>query len=464
MRGRWGALVIGAVVATVLSGGPAGSTGAPSPSDKAGKAGQARVAPLPADAATGSAQQVTLADVACPSKRRCVAVGSYTRASGQVAPLVEVRRGRAWTAGTLPFPDADGAPAQLSRVECPTANFCVATGAVGEQPLLYTSDGSVWDRAKLTLPPGGWSGSSVHDISCPSATACVAVGSAYKGDTEIELGLTWDGAIWTTVQLPRPSGATRMDMRVIDCPSVDWCLAGGDRWIHHKTTPPQTSQPPDQGAAALVYDGGAWSVAPGGAGPTHTFLSKFDGLEYLSDIDCVAAKRCFAVGPSTHAYRIDGAVGGFRPASTKLPLSGGLGELFCQSPTSCVIQGSYRYDYYDLAGPPYVARVNGDTITEKKLRLRGASASPRAMLEDSVCRSIKRCLGVGWYEIVRNASEGMVTQTASGRGRQIAAPADATYVSLSAVARRSFGRAVAVGTYQDADGRVLGLLASGLKI
>ena len=98
--------------------------------------------------------------VSCPADGSCVATsdGSDT---------VYAYSGGAWTSPS-PLVGADGNPAHLTSVSCPTASFCMATGGLNA----YTYSGKSWTRGQM-----------VHDshqfssVSCVSASFCAAVDS-----------------------------------------------------------------------------------------------------------------------------------------------------------------------------------------------------------------------------------------------------------------------------------------------
>jgi hypothetical protein len=150
-------------------------------------------APLPAGAAPRPA--ASFPDIAC-SGATCVAVGSYTDASGNRRAMLVSLRGTT-TALTAPLPTgfapAQGSPgAELTSVACPTAARCVAVGVYtdtsGEARLmLVTGAGSAWKATRAPVPANARTvGSQAQGplappafafITCPAATECVAVGS-----------------------------------------------------------------------------------------------------------------------------------------------------------------------------------------------------------------------------------------------------------------------------------------------
>jgi hypothetical protein len=159
----------------------------------AGSTWTAARAPLPNGAAPRPA--ATFHDIAC-SGATCVAVGSYTDASGnRRAMLVSLRGTTTTLTAPLPagFAPAQGSPgAELTSVACPTAAACVAVGVYtdtsGEARLmLVTGAGSTWKATRAPVPANARTvGSQAQGplappafafVTCPDATDCVAVGS-----------------------------------------------------------------------------------------------------------------------------------------------------------------------------------------------------------------------------------------------------------------------------------------------
>jgi hypothetical protein len=127
--------------------------------------------------------------VACPTATRCVAVGSYEDAAGDLEGVLLGWAGRGWTAATAPLPaGADANPqTNLNTVACPDSSRCVAGGGyegAANQPqgLLLTWSRNKWSAATSPAP-----GYDVHAISCPSATRCYAL-SAEAGGLELLTG------------------------------------------------------------------------------------------------------------------------------------------------------------------------------------------------------------------------------------------------------------------------------------
>jgi hypothetical protein len=165
-------------------------------------------APLPAGAAPAPA--ASFHDIAC-SGATCVAVGSYTDASGNRRAMLVSLRG-ATSAQTAPLPvgfaPAQGSPgAELTSVACPTAAECVAVGVYtdtsGEARLmLVTGAGTAWKATRAPVPAnartvgsqaqGPLAPPALAFVTCPNTSECVAVGS-YPARTLAIAGLIATG-------------------------------------------------------------------------------------------------------------------------------------------------------------------------------------------------------------------------------------------------------------------------------
>jgi hypothetical protein len=153
----------------------------------------AAAAQLPPGA--GPAPAASFPDIAC-SGATCVAVGSYTDATGNRQGMLVSVRGTI-TAQTAPLPTgsapAQGIPgAELTSVACPTPAGCVAVGVytdtTGEARLmLVTGAASAWKASEAPVPAnarivgsqaqGVLAPPAFAFVSCADASACVAVGS-----------------------------------------------------------------------------------------------------------------------------------------------------------------------------------------------------------------------------------------------------------------------------------------------
>jgi hypothetical protein len=225
-----------------------------------------------------------LTGTSCPVAGTCIAVGAYTRGGAQVG-LAEQWNGSTWT--SLPTPA--GFPA-LQSVSCAGATACMAVGDMGAggstSPVAEQWNGSTWTGETIPVPAAGSSGATLTSISCPAANACVAVGSAGGGGASA----VWNGSSWTA----EPTGAAPLS--AVSCASASDCEAVG-----------AGSGP---SAAAELWNGSSWSPQtvpspsrfPGAGGGSPTPPPGTRITASLSDVVCVTASACVAVGSDSDGW------------------------------------------------------------------------------------------------------------------------------------------------------------------
>ncbi len=152
--------------------------------------------------------------VSCTSATSCLAVGSTNKTLGSaLSPLVQKWDGSKWTIVSAPTPP--GGSGSLQSVSCPAANFCMASGAGGENLAFAASwDGVGWKAQGSGLPNG------LRSISCATQSSCELVGSLTKGQH-------WNGSSWTTQDLAAVPGGENFDGRRVSCPGPSLCTAVG---------------------------------------------------------------------------------------------------------------------------------------------------------------------------------------------------------------------------------------------
>jgi hypothetical protein len=126
-----------------------------------------------------------LADVSCPTTTTCIAVGKSLYNS-EIVPIFSVLASGAWVSSTVPIPSdsrSAGSPAELSRVDCATAQFCAAAGDylddIGSPYASQLSlfEGGHWTSSHAPAPPGpATAREEINDVACPAPTSCFAVG------------------------------------------------------------------------------------------------------------------------------------------------------------------------------------------------------------------------------------------------------------------------------------------------
>ena len=183
--------------------------------------------------------EIDLLSVSCAGKKDCIAVGSYLDSSNATNALSEQWNGKSWQLLTLPTP-AGSTSSALSAVSCATADSCMAvgtfTGASGTAtPLAYDWDGSAWTIESSPAIPKGSSSAEFSGVSCLPSIGCIAVGSyASTSSPSVALAESWDGASWTVRSAAIPNGATQTNFAGVSClgPSGEvQCTAVGS-WIN----------------------------------------------------------------------------------------------------------------------------------------------------------------------------------------------------------------------------------------
>ena len=159
-----------------------------------------------------TATRASSPSIACPSARRCVAVGNFVDysvaqpdPSGLGFPPLLVENGSSWTATepiVLPEPTAT-----LAAVTCPSLADCVAVG----DGLLLTYSGSALTALAAPVPGGVKSSDTsvgLSAVACATPSSCVAVGdyseyirtphASFPGPDRGAL-ITGSGQRWTAV-------------------------------------------------------------------------------------------------------------------------------------------------------------------------------------------------------------------------------------------------------------------------
>src|SRR5262249_19208631 len=119
--------------------------------------------------------------VSCPAANSCMAVGTYTKASGAGVTLAERWDGSTWR--ILPVPSPPGAArSNLLGVSCVSPSACEAVGVTVSRSRAWRVLAERWDGTRWQLQPAPSSGASyLVGVSCTSPTACTAVGGSAPG-------------------------------------------------------------------------------------------------------------------------------------------------------------------------------------------------------------------------------------------------------------------------------------------
>jgi hypothetical protein len=239
-------------------------------------------------------------------------------------------------------------------VSCPTATFCVATGATRKDlPFAMSWDGSGW--IQMTLPTISGTHVALGGVSCVSSTFCFIVGSADGAN----VALLWNGADWSAVATPPASAVGLGD---VSCTSTTNCVAISDQMFEY-------------------WDGLTWQlstdIAPG----------------FMSSVSCATRTSCMAVGTlgNSELFAIQGGPKHFTTVSNP-PLVGDVDfvtRVSCASVHWCVAVGSASQD--DLLRPAEYAWHDGTWTTNVDAPVAGYQAS----LDGVSCVTARACVASG---------------------------------------------------------------------
>ena len=232
-----------------------------------------------------------MSSVSCSSATSCFAVGTGSGAADYpglshvagTSLAIEQWDGTTWSPVASPAGQAAVAD-ELQAVSCVSATSCVTVGALGSATLTEIWDGTSWSVVASPNPSGAMS-STLDSVACSSASSCFAVGhysTAADGTTLIEL---WDGASWSVVASPNPSGAVSSTLSGVACASATSCFAVGG----HVGTANLG------GVLVEHWDGTAWTIV---STPTPTVRPVAAPVvtPTLTAVSCSNATSCFAVG------------------------------------------------------------------------------------------------------------------------------------------------------------------------
>jgi hypothetical protein len=225
---------------------------------------------------------------------------------------------------------------------------------------------------------------TLYGVSCISATACTAVGyqsTNSSGGGAATLIESWDGTGWSVVPSPSPS-ATGDWLSRVSCVSATACMAVGF----------QSTSGTRNNYATLTesWDGRGWSVVPSPS-PSAT-------RNFLSDVSCLSATACTAVGKRTvngHDKTLieswNGTTWSVAPSPNPAKNNNSLGGVSCISATSCTAVGSYDSG---LLTRGLIESWNGTRWSKVFSPRRGFSD----FLSSVSCVSATACTAVGVYK------------------------------------------------------------------
>src|SRR6516162_4859630 len=208
--------------------------------------------------------------VSCPAANSCMAVGTYTKASGAGVTLAERWNGTSWRIQPVPSPTG-AAWSALFGVSCVSPSACEAVGITASRSGAQTAlaerwNGSSWQLQPAPSPTGG---GQLIGVSCTSRSACTAVGGSSAGKALAE---RWNGSRWQIQSAPSPAGAF---LSGVACTSSSACTAVGGSAA---------------GTLAERWNGTTWSIQATANPP--------QGGGFLDGVACTSPSACTAVGNS----------------------------------------------------------------------------------------------------------------------------------------------------------------------
>jgi hypothetical protein len=319
---------------------------------------------------------VELDAISCPSATRCWAVGGtrFTRLDLRQRSVIELWNGHRWTVVTAPSPH--GLPfVSFTDVSCPSAGFCMAVGAAGQEryshysPFADSWDGRTWTSEPM-VSPGKQDAGEATSVSCTSRAACVALGQAVG-----VFAKRWNGHDWRTIRSP-------IGAQGLWCMSAATCIAGLD----------------GRRPGAQLWNGRRWIPQvipiPRGIGAYRRAVA---GLTALS---CPAARRCVGLASVRTGYQTDAELtatwNGHKWTSAVIPGASTsfyeavgtfwLTGISCPATRACVAVGSKYPD-------PIAAHWNGRTWAVQTLPK--PADTPNSWLGQVSCHTATSCMAIG---------------------------------------------------------------------
>lgn len=311
--------------------------------------------------------------------------------------------------------------ADVAGVSCSASSACTAVGSYDDNevrllPLVMRWNGKVWE--KQSVPAGGPDGSILNAVSCPSAAYCLAVGAVYTGSTfpqPAPFAEQWNGTSWSV--LPRLRGGGDGQFSGVSCPSARSCEVVGSKTLSLTAS----------AVLAARWNGKSWV---GQAVPTPVKGASVG----LSDVSCVSATHCEAVGSLADVssdYPAVAVWNGKSWTTAKAPLPKGaatppaaeLLQVSCGSASSCTALG------FSTAGKKttsYSASGSGTSWKDAPVVVPNGATTP--VLDGISCATgtATWCMAVGAYPA--NGKRLALAESWNGRAWSLtAAPANSTH-------------------------------------
>ena len=236
------------------------------------------------------------------------AAGAATGPGSQVAATT-------WTTNS---PAAVGSDSIDGPVSCVSSVFCVTTVLAEDEatttPSVQQWDGSSWNTVALPKPTGA-SAVELESVSCTSASFCVAVGIQGTEPTGLPVIYAWNGTAWTISTSPElPSAYTEAVLIGVSCTAPTSCMAAG--YASNSST--DTTD-----AYAEEWNGISWSLVspPSMAGAAE---SAFTAVSCTGPSDCTAVGVEAVTGPfDVPRLAAPSAGGGSGPSGLTNPIANG---------------------------------------------------------------------------------------------------------------------------------------------
>lgn len=308
----------------------------------------------------------------------------------------------------VPSPSPGTGYNRLQAVSCVSESWCVAVGdysIASEELLALKWDGAAWTQMTVPAPSGGsyvtWS-----DVSCVSASWCVAVGEYQLNSTNMMLVMSWNGTSWTQASVPTFSQNT---LRSVSCVSTTSCFAVGEYYSNGDAT------------LILKWDGSAWTQVQSPSPGNYSMV-------VINSVSCASASSCMVVGWYNYQPSNSGAVhqtwamswDGSSWSSVSSPNVGTDNNEFesvsCVSASSCVAVGTVRNSSFILE--TLTMTWDGTAWTAATSPSHGENGN---YLKSVSCASATSCVTVGWANAT-NGDETVVLNWDGSAWTQVTSP------------------------------------------
>jgi hypothetical protein len=282
-------------------------------------------------------------EVSCASPASCLFVGDHWAGKhGLGANLAEAWNGTSWSIVTATGPKGS-AFSSLNDVACPTTKFCLVVGtagaARGSQDAAYTWENGTTLRRIAVPHPRQARNSELGGLSCVSSKNCMAVGNyGTASGAFVPFAARWHDGRWSLLATPAVPRQRFTVFQGISCSTAKQCVATGN--TQDKTRAGYFH------AFAETWNGRKWQVSA-----LRRSSSAFIGASCPARNRCFASGYTFP-GRSTFAFPLIESWNGRtwttqHVVDTSAPYSGGyLQHVSCVGPSDCeAVGGSFDPRY-----------------------------------------------------------------------------------------------------------------------